>query len=153
MSRGFTLVELMISVAIVGILTAVSVSEFTKMQYRAKRSEASLNVSGISTAQTALNAATDTLVTGSSNPGTSLTKVARAFKPTMSGWSTLGWQPDGDVRCNYMTRTLSASHANLFRVSSNCDVDNDNSTYTIRWYAPRNSNDAGRWTVNDHNRY
>jgi prepilin-type N-terminal cleavage/methylation domain-containing protein len=153
MIRGFTLVELMIVVAIIGILATLSAGEFTDMQYRAKRSEASLNVSGISTAQVALNAAMDTLVKGSSNPGTSLTKVARPFDPTMSGWSTLGWEPDGEVRCNYMTRTLSASHENLFRVSSNCDVDNDNSTYTVRWYAPRNSSDAGRWTVNDSSRY
>ena len=71
MVRGFTVVELILSIAIVGILVAVSVSEFTKMQYRAKRSEASVNIGGISTAQIAMLAASDTLVTGASNPGTS----------------------------------------------------------------------------------
>lgn len=153
MVRGFTVVELILSIAIVGILVAVSVSEFTKMQYRAKRSEASVNIGGISTAQIAMLAASDTLVTGASNPATSLTRELRPFDPTMSGWSSLAWEPDGDVRCNYMTRALSASHANLFRVSSNCDIDDDNSTYTIRWYAPRHSGESGHWTVNDHNRY
>ena len=45
-SRGFTLIELMIVVAIIGILAAIAVPNFMKFQARARQSEAKLNLKG-----------------------------------------------------------------------------------------------------------
>ena len=50
---GFTLVELMVVVAIIGVLSAVAIPNFKKYQAKAKVSEAKLQLSSIYTAETA----------------------------------------------------------------------------------------------------
>lgn len=51
--EGFTLVELMVVVAIIGLLSAVAVPNFKKYQAKAKMSEAKLQLSAIYTAESA----------------------------------------------------------------------------------------------------
>ena len=53
---GFTLVELMVVVAIIGVLSAVAIPNFKKYQAKAKVSEAKLQLSSIYTAQTSFYA-------------------------------------------------------------------------------------------------
>jgi len=45
--RGFTLIELMITVAILGILASIAISSFMQYQARARQSEAKVNLGGI----------------------------------------------------------------------------------------------------------
>lgn len=51
--EGFTLVELMVVVAIIGLLSAVAIPNFKKYQAKSKVSEAKLQLSALYTAQTA----------------------------------------------------------------------------------------------------
>jgi len=51
--KGFTLIELMIVVAIIGILAAIAIPNFLKFQAKSKQSEAKTNLAGIFTAETA----------------------------------------------------------------------------------------------------
>jgi len=51
MRRGFTLIEVMIAVGIVGILAAIAIPNFAKFQARSKQSEARVNLKAMFTAQ------------------------------------------------------------------------------------------------------
>ena len=59
-NKGFTLIELMIVVAIIGILAAIAIPNFIKFQARSKQSEVKSNLKGLYTTQRAFYQEHDT---------------------------------------------------------------------------------------------
>jgi type IV pilus assembly protein PilA len=62
---GFTLVELMVVVAIIGILSTIAIPDFLKMQAKSKQAEAKMNLGEIYVAQIAYYSESSTFAGGS----------------------------------------------------------------------------------------
>ena len=76
--KGFTLVELMIVVAIIGILAAIAIPNFVSMQYKTKRSEVPTNLRNIKTAEVEYEQNYDVYIKCSAYPST----PTKTDKPT-----------------------------------------------------------------------
>lgn len=134
---GFTLVELMIVVVILGILAAVAIPAFTRYVKRSKTSEATGNIAKIYQGETAYfnQSSEQSVASFASAPATpSATPSASKYpaQPTAftgdSGWSAIGFSVDAPLYYQY-SATGSATSFNSI-ATGNIDGDGTNSTFS-----------------------
>lgn len=120
------MVELMIVVAITGILAAIAIPNMIQMQLRAKRAELPMNVNGIKMAELGRDAAFDEFMQLGRNPrpDAQLDKLPAAWLTTMPEWELIGYKPDGPVRGNYLVE-LSTDVDIGFVITARSDLDDD----------------------------
>lgn len=126
---GFSLVELLITVAIIGILAAIGVPAWHVSQLRAKRAEIPPNVQAIRVAEQGYYSAFDTYVAETAWYPSDLAygetdKQNEAWPDPDSagGFSTIGWTPYGAVRGAY---SIPDGDNDSFEVQGLSNVDGD----------------------------
>lgn len=134
---GFTLVELMIVVVILGILAAVAIPAFTRYVKRSKTSEATGNISKIYQGEVSyFNQSSEQSVASFASAAATPAGTPSASKfpaqPTAftndSGWSAIGFSVDSPLYYSY-NATASATSFNA-AATGNIDGDATNSTFS-----------------------
>ncbi len=139
--KGFTLIELMIVVSIIGLLAAIAIPSFLRYQLRSKRSEGYSNLAGIAKSQKAYMAAYG-------NPlGVGLAQPAGAPGPSKRAWTAaaeaafgpLGFRPEGNVFFTYDVNT-GCGCTTCFTATAYGDIDGDGNVSALMYVQPDPAN-------------
>ncbi len=120
---GFTLVELMVVVALIGVLSAIAIPNFSKYILRAKSGEAAINIQAIITCEISYSGLQDIYLAAEESPPTPLSSTRRPWNDVSGNFTSLGFKPDGQVYFGYKA-TTSASNA-TFTTGAISDIDGD----------------------------
>ena len=124
--QGFTLVELMIALAIIGVLTTTALPSFLRYQLRARSSEALVNLSAIATTQEIYFAEHGEFLEVTSPVPASAPGSSRSAWTLGSNFDTLGWAPEGSVQFQYQVVADSNPGESVrFTAEARGDVDGD----------------------------
>ena len=122
-NRGFTLIELMIVVAIIGILAAIAIPNFVRFQLRSKTSEAKMNIAAIRTAEEAYFSEYGLYVSTFQAPNLFPTSQKRGWVGAgVPQFDQIGFRPEGEV---FFVYAVNGGTPNAFSIASIGDLDGD----------------------------
>jgi len=153
-NHGFTLIEMMVSVAIIGILASTSVALFQNYQNRSRMSEAKSNLASIRDVQKAFFAEASTY--GRSFPCPALVPAPTANKqnwkqarstfcdPSVNAPSldSLGWAPEGATFFDYDVATNDPGTPPRFTAAAYGNVDGDSAISIVLYVEPDTAGNA-----------
>jgi type IV pilus assembly protein PilA len=143
---GFTLVELMIVVGIIGLLSAIAIPNFISYQARSRRSEAYVNLAAIARLQSTYHAERGEFFEAGSWPdwvgkygGDLSTRKMEWDADSEAAYADLGWRPEGQVFYAYDSNagaTGCKDCENCFTVTALGDVDDDGNESAVMYVHP-----------------
>ncbi len=121
--NGFTLIELMIVVAIIGILASVAIPSFARYQLRAKSTEVKANLSAIRIVEEAIFSESGQYLAAVAEPPAIPGAKAVAFDATAPDFTALGWAPEGNVFFSYAVAVSGDQTGFTADAAADLDVD------------------------------
>lgn len=141
---GFTLVELLIVVALIGVLAAIAIPGFLSYQARSRRAESYSNLSALSVAEKSYQATRGTFY-DSALPwpdSASYGGLGTAKMPwdgsAQAAFEELGWAPEGRVYHSYHTNTSTNCTCTLcFTATAYGDVNGNSKISAVMYVEPQ----------------
>ena len=124
--------ELVIVIAIIGLLASIAIPSFLRYQLRARSTEAPTNLAAIATAQETYYAEFGTYIGVSSPVPATAPGTGRIPWSAGSGFDTLGWAPEGGVQFQYQINA-DGSGGGLTRFTAEARGDIDGNGAASFW--------------------
>ncbi len=132
--RGFTLIELMIVVAIVSILASIAVPNYQKFQLKAKTSEAKINIHAIRVDEELFATENNYYKVAGWAPGVVPGPMSMPFDShgaDVEGFNWIGFRPAGKVYFSYLVAEGTPSGGNIPKEKGNDTPATDFEDITI----------------------
>ena len=120
---GFTLLELMITLAVVGVLAAIAIPLLASYQLRSKSAEAKTNLAAIRVIEETFYTEHQTYRSANAEPVAIPGTVAVAFDSVGSDFGPLGFMPQGQVYFSYGIAV--SADGSGFTADAGADIDGD----------------------------
>jgi prepilin-type N-terminal cleavage/methylation domain-containing protein len=121
-TRGFTLLELMVTLAVIGLLALIAIPVFSVYQLRSKSAEAKTNLSSLRVLEEAYYSTHDQFLPAAAAPAVIPGSRSAVFTPN-AAFTTLGFSPEGRVYFSYGAAV--SADASGYTVDAAADIDAD----------------------------
>ncbi len=146
-AAGFTIIELMVVVALIGVLSAIAIPSFLTYQARSRRAESYTNLAAMAKTQKGFQATRGTFHdSGNSWPdpdpygGLGVNKMTWDAD-SENAFGELGWAPEGRVFYSYMSNVCCVNGL-CFTASAYGDVDGNGKPAAVMYVHPETDGDG-----------